>query len=44
MERPLLDQDSDPVKLDLTGAKKRHHWIFSTAPDKGKTSFTEAME
>ena len=40
MTQPLIDEDGDDVRLDLSSdPKKRHHWIYSRLPDRGKTQF-----
>lgn len=41
----LKDEDSDNIILQLADdPKKRHHWIYSTEPNRGKTTFLEHME
>ena len=44
MERPLIDMDSEELILDLDDPKKRHHWIWSDQPNRGKTTFLLNLE
>lgn len=39
----MIDEDGDPIHMDLSEPKQRHQWIYSDQPNRGKTTFLETM-